>query len=365
MTILIFIAVLAIIILIHEIGHFFTARRMGVGVEEFGIGFPPKLFSFKRKGIIYSINLIPVGGFVKIKGEQGDHQSDEDSFIKKKVWKRSIILSAGVIMNVVLAFILFTVAFTIGSPSIIGSESSGAIVSGKNVQIIDVSDSSPAQLAGIELGDKVLKIGENDVKTIDDFKEYVRPQVGQEISMTITRNEEEKDITVVPEADEKGGGVVGVTLAEVGLVRYPFLQAVYEGAKSTVNLLWQIIAAFYNIIKDLFSAREVAIDIAGPVGIAVLTGQVARLGIVYLLQFTALLSLNLAIINILPIPALDGGRLLFLVIEKIRRKPINRKIEGMIHNVGFIVLMLVLVVVTVKDVSKFSENIASFFKNIF
>ncbi|MFC1687286.1 site-2 protease family protein [Patescibacteria group bacterium] len=172
-------------------------------------------------------------------------------------------------------------------------------------------------------------------------------------------------MTVVPEVDDSGGGVVGVTLAEVGLVRYPFFQAVYEGAKNTVNLLWQILVAFYNVIKDLFSAREVAIDIAGPVGIAVLTGQVARLGIIYLLQFTALLSLNLAIINLLPIPALDGGRLLFLGIEKIRRKPISRKIEGMFHNVGFIVLMLILVVVTVKDVSRFSENIGNFFKNIF
>ena len=365
-TVLIFIAVLAVIVLVHEFGHFAVARKLGVAVEEFGVGFPPSIAAIKSQKTAYSLNWIPIGGFVKIKGEQGDHPDDSDSFGYQKIWRRALIIVAGVLMNIVLAFILFSAAYIIGAPSALDSNPQGtAHVSDRSLQIVSVTDPSPAFSAGFMIGDIIKTLDGTPVDSILRFRQLVQPHVSNELAITVSRNDQDIELNVAPEADTDGLGIIGVGLVEVGTVRYPFFRAIWEGAKTTVSLLGQIVTAFYSLLRDLFAARDVAIDVAGPVGIAVLTGQVARLGFVYLLQFAALLSLNLAIINLIPFPALDGGRLLFLGIEKIRRKPVSKKVESSIHTVGFALLMVLVVIVTIKDVSRFSESISSFFQNIF
>ena len=367
LTIITLVIVLGIIILFHEIGHFVSAKKMGVDVEEFGVGFPPRIFGKKYKGTIYSLNWIPIGGFVKIKGEQGEGKDDPRSFASKKIWRRAIILSAGVFMNFVLAFIIFSISFGIGSPTIIDeSISPNTKIKDEKIQIVEVVDDSPADRAELKVGDIIISLDNKSIKETEDFSQYTAKKTGQEIILKIKRGDQELEKKLTPEKDEElERGIVGVWLVKTGLVSYPWYQSIWMGLKSTVSITWQILVALYEIIKNLLITHQTAVDIAGPVGIAVITGQVAKMGFVYILQFAALLSINLAIINFLPFPALDGGRVLFLVIEKIRGKPVNRKVEATIHNIGFILLILLLVFITFKDVSRFGENIKNFFSNIF
>lgn len=389
LTILLFIVILGLCIFVHEIGHFFAAKKTGMRVEEFGFGFPPRIIGIQKDdnkkwrlvkrnkkdhpdedpagGTIYSINWIPVGGFVKIKGEQGDMQGDHDSFTQKKIWKRAVTLSAGVAMNFVLAFFIITIGFNIGLPSVIDEPLSlQATIVERNLQILEVQEESPAAKAELQMGDFITAVDENEFIATDDFQAYTQPKIGQEITLSIKRGNEEKQATIIPEdLYDDGKGKIGVWLVETGVVKYPWYYAIWMGAKTTVSITWQILVAFYEIIKNLIITQQAGVDIAGPVGIAVLTGQVAKLGFIYILQFTALLSINLAIINFIPFPALDGGRVLFLIIEKIKGKPINRRVENAIHTIGFFVLMGLILFVTFKDVSRFSESIKGFFTNLF
>lgn len=434
LTIIIFVVILGIIVLFHEIGHFFTAKKMGVDVEEFGFGFPPRIFGLQRLtgkkiekisenekvelditdyqttdgqeiikekitdkiqevdqivpvkkwrfirggqkpknnegltgGTIYSINWIPIGGFVKIRGEQGDGKDDPKSFASKKIWQRATILSSGVLMNFVLAFIIFSIAFGFGSPSIIDNNiSKTAIIKGEKIQIVDIVKDSPAEKAELKTGDIVISLDNKQIKDIETFSQYTNEKKDQEILLKIRRGDKEIEKKLIPrQQDESSKAVIGVWLVKTGLISYPWYQSIWMGIKSTFSVTWQILVAFYEILKNLLISHHVAADIAGPVGIAVLTGQVAKMGFIYILQFMALLSINLAIINFLPFPALDGGRVLFLIIEKIKGKAVNQKIEGVIHNIGFFLLILLVIFITFKDVSRFSENIKNFINKIF
>ncbi len=367
LTVIIFVVVLGLLIFVHELGHFLMARRMGVKVEEFGFGFPPRMFGVRRGDTTYSINWIPLGGFVKIKGEQGDHPTDQDSFTSKKVWQRFLILSAGVGMNIVLAFVLISIGFMIGLPSVVDQDGvAGANVRDLKIQIVEVQDQSPAAQAGLAVGDTILRVDDQPVTTITVFQNYTKEKNAQPMTLLVKRGGEERIVTVTPTILEGSDhAVVGIGLVESGLISYAPHLAIWEGLKTTGMLLWRIIEAFYTVLRNLIIGVPVGADIAGPIGIAVLTGQVAKLGFIYILQFTALLSLNLAVINFLPIPALDGGRVLFLIIEKIRGKAINRKIEATVHNVGFFVLIGLVILVTFRDVSRFSEQIKNFFHTIF
>lgn len=395
-TIVLFIFILGILIFVHELGHFIMAKRTGMGVNEFGFGFPPRIFGIQRitknidnkpikswrivrgaktpedtpesKGnTTYSINWLPLGGFVKIKGEQGDKVHEEDSFAHKKIWQRSIVISAGVLMNFILAFVLISIGFSIGLPSIVDENPpANAIVSNPSIQVVQVQEDSPAANADIITGDFITSINDQTYTTTVEFQEYTKTMVDQELTITIKRGSDYIEKTLTPVVlDEDDIGKIGVWLADVAIVRYPWYYSLWIGAQTTVSVTWQILVAFYNIIKDLITGQPVSVDIAGPVGIAAMTGQVARLGFVYILQFAAILSINLGIINFVPFPALDGGRFLFLMIEKIRGKKANQKIESIIHNVGFFILIAIVLIVTFKDVSRFSENIKGFFSNIF
>ncbi|MDP3965104.1 MAG: RIP metalloprotease RseP [bacterium] len=365
-TVVLFIVVLGVIVLVHELGHFTAARRFGMKVEEFGLGFPPRIGGIRRKGTLYSLNWIPVGGFVKIKGEDGSQTSENDSFASRPIWQRGIVLAAGVIMNIVLAFVLLTVGFSIGLPTVVDESLPAESIRELKVQILGVEPGTPAAEADLQLGDEIVAIDGEEVTSVAQVQDLNSDRVNEEVSLTISRfgDEIEKNITLA-DLDGSGNGKMGVSLAETGVVSYPWYQSIWLGFKSTFNLLWAIILAFYTIIKGLFVGQPIPADLSGPVGIAVMTGQVAQLGFVYLMQFTAVLSLNLAILNFIPFPALDGGRFLFLVIEKIKGSKINQRTEALIHNIGFAVLMILVLLVTFRDIGKFSDSITGFFKGLF
>ncbi|MBP6859611.1 MAG: RIP metalloprotease RseP [Candidatus Magasanikbacteria bacterium] len=375
-TLLIFIAVLAVLVISHEWGHFVAARKSGMKVYEFGFGFPPRLFGIQmvkdeagtkkwrfiwgRKpdeetagGTVYSFNLLPLGGFVRIKGEDGQDQGP-DSFSAQKAWKKAITLMAGVGMNIILAFILLSVGFMIGAPQALNNLPPGTRVENSHLEIMEAAADKPAGKAGLQTGDIIVALDDVQNPTVKAMQEYVDSHKDQDIKVLIKRGDEtlEKNIRPFVYADTGKGGL-GVSLIEVGLVRYPWYKSLYYGLIMTGLYLKEILFSFYYLISGLIAGAPVGESLSGPVGIAVMTGKVAKLGFNYLLNFMALLSLNLAILNVLPIPALDGGRLLFLIISKIKGKAVQQKYEQIAHGVGFILLISLVVLITIKDLGKF------------
>lgn len=358
-TVITFAVVLSLLVLVHELGHFISARRAGVRVEEFGFGFPPRLAGVKRGGTIYSINWIPLGGFVRLKGEAGDSR-DRDSFSAQPARKRAVILAAGVVMNLVLAWALLSVGYMIGLPQVIDDETlpSYATTSEERIQIVSVLDGAPAEEAGFEAGDRVIAVDGETIGTIEEFSAHTGGRGDVPITVTVEREDGTVDIAVAPMLLERTGRPgIGVGLIKTGIVRYPVFAAPVHGLVATVSFTTEIVRAFGQVIGELLTGAEPSVEFSGPVGIAVITGEVARLGLRYLLQFTALLSVNLAIINVLPIPALDGGRLLFLAIEKLRGRSVNARFETAAHNIGFALLILLVLVVTYGDVVRFGDRI--------
>jgi len=350
LTFIIFIVVLSLLVLVHEFGHFWTAKKMGMSVGEFGFGFPPRAWSITYKGTVYSINWLPLGGFVKIKGENGEFRNDPDSFVSKKPWQRFIVLAAGVIMNFLLAVVLLSFGFMVGLPqSVEGLK--GAQISDQKLQVIEVLKGSPAEAADLKIGDDLKTINGRQLSTAADLTEQAKTLLDQKASLVVLRDGQNLTKTVdVKVLTATGKPGIGVGLMATGIVRYSPLRAIWEGFRSTINLTGQMISGFYQLIKGVILGKGPGMEVSGPIGIAVMTGEVARLGFAYLIQFTALLSINLAVINFLPFPALDGGRAIFVILEKIRRKPVSQKIEGIFHTVGFALLMLLVVIVTFKDI---------------
>lgn len=350
MIILYVIIGLSLLILVHELGHFFVAKMFGVKVNEFGFGYPPRLFARKRRETEYSVNALPFGGFVKIHGEdiaQID-ESDPDykrSFAYQPAWKRSMIILAGVFMNVCFAFILLSIIFMVGAPS--------------HMSIASVAEGSPADSAGIEVGDIVLSasVGEevlSDPVSTEEFIELVNENKGSEFSFTIQRGGETFEKTVLArENPPEGEGSIGVALVDMGIEKKGFFGALWEGAKTTVFLLKNIAVGFYNIITGIFTNPEILKNVAGPVGIFVITKQAGSVGIIYLIQLVAIISLNLVILNLLPFPALDGGRFLFILIEKMKGSPVSNKFQMAANALGFLLLIALMIVVTIKDIGKF------------
>lgn len=354
-TILLFLALLSILVLAHEWGHFATARKTGMIVEEFGIGFPPKLFSWTdRRGTSWSINLIPIGGFVRIQGENGEHRFEAGSFATKGYFARFAVLFGGVFMNLVVAALLFAVGFAFGLPSVIeGGVDARAIVSDEAINVVQVLPGSPAEQAGVVNGDKVISIDGEAFTDGEVAREALRPnEDGSPIELTIERSGEQQTLKLIPTyIEDIGRDGVGLALVETGKVRYPWYFAPVKGVTTTIGMTVQIVDAFAKLIVGLFTKdSNVAAQLSGPVGIAVLTGQVADLGIAHLVQFAAMLSVNLAVLNALPFPALDGGRILFLAIEAIRRKPLSQTFEQGVHAAGFALLILLVVFVTYRDI---------------
>jgi regulator of sigma E protease len=306
-------------------------------------------------GTIYSLNWIFLGGFVKIKGEDGSNREDSDSFAGKPAWVRIKVLLAGVIMNFVLAWFLISLALMIGSPETTDMAVENNVNADTKIQISEIIAGSPAELSGLEIGDEIVKNQEKAVlNSVKDFQNYIENSKGKEIILKIGRSDKIIEIKTIPRMEiPDGQGPLGVSLVQTQIVKYPWYKAAWLGLKTTVGLTMAILTALFEIIKNLFIGQTAGIDISGPVGIAVLTKKVAGLGLVYILQFAALLSINLGIINVLPFPALDGGRILFILIEKIKGSAVSQKIEQAFHTVGFILLILLLIFVTFRDVAKF------------
>lgn len=354
--------------LFHELGHFIMAKRAGVRVDEFGIGFPPKIFSVKRGETVYSINLIPLGGFVKIMGEDGENKDDVRSFASKSVWERFKMLVAGVTANVILAIIIFTIVAMIGMPTIFGANENIKNIRNVQVMILDVSSNSPAKNAGIKPGDIILSISVDtlnaEVKKSTDVEEFVAKNLGKEITYKIKRGNEVLELKALARKDApKDEGATGIALAEVGVVSYSFLGAIGQGFQQTWTVMFVTITALFGLLKSLVTSGHVSGQLTGPVGIASMIGQTAQLGLVYILQFTALLSVNLAIINVLPFPALDGGRIFFLALEKIKGRPVSQETEGKVHTIGFALLILLMVLITARDFGTY--NVWGKIKGIF
>lgn len=353
-TILLFLIVLSVLVLVHECGHYFTAKWMGMKVEEFGLGFPPRAWSWKGKdGMKWSLNWIPIGGFVKIKGESGEDRKDKDSFAHKPIPARLLVLSAGVIMNFVLAAVLFGIGFAIGIPSVIeGDIGKAAIVRDEAISVTEVLADSPADQAGVKPGDELLSINGQSFESSEAARDALTPSAdAQAFDVIVRRGDEELGFMLTPQYyEEYERELVGVGLLETGTVRYPWYLIPTKGIETTFLYTQNILIAFGSIIGNLAQGEKAGVDVSGPVGIAVLTGEVVDMGYVYLLQFAAILSINLGIINILPFPALDGGRIFFVLIEAIRRKPNNQTVEAIVHNVGFALLMVLVIIVTYQDI---------------
>ncbi len=369
-TIILFFAVLSLLVFVHELGHFLTARFFKVSCEEFGMGLPPRLVGLQKNNgkwrlvwgnretqagepMIYSLNWIPIGGFVKISGENGENADVSGNFGNKPVWQRNLILSAGVIMNVLLCVFLLFIGFVVGLPSSPNADSRGIIISDQQVQIIEVLPKSLADQAGLLEGDMILELNGTKIVDADNLINQLKTTSG-ELSLIISRQEKSSLIKIV-KADAESD--LGVAIVDSAIVRYPWYWAIVKAIETTWAWLVMIFSALFGLIAQFFGGPKLAVDFSGPVGIAVLTGQAVKLGWYYVLQFTAILSLNLAIINILPFPALDGGRIIFLIIGKLRGKMIDSKWENISHNIGFILLMTLVVFVTYRDLLKYGGRI--------
>ena len=355
-TLIIFILVLGILILAHEWGHFIIAKRSGLTVEEFGFGFPPRIFSIKRGGTLYSINLLPLGGFVKILGEDGTELNNPKSFSSKPVGIRSLITVGGVFMNFLLAALLLVIGFYIGLPQIIDKDNE-MLAKNIEIQIVAINSGSPAEKAGIKMGDviKYVKSGNKNItiNEISTIQENINDNKGKEITIAIQRGKGIFEINAAPRINPpEGEGALGIALAKTGIISYPWYKSLWLGIKSAFIISWEIIKGFTDLLKNLITSGKIPRDISGPVGIAVLTNQAATLGFIYLLQLVAIISLNLAVLNLIPFPALDGGRLLFLGIEKIKGSKVNPKVENAIHSVGIVLLLALVILITYKDILK-------------
>lgn len=359
MTVLIFIAILLVLVLTHEFGHFLTAKLFGVKVEEFGIGFPPRLASVKKGETVYSINALPLGGFVKIFGEEGEGKKDERSYASRPAWQRALILFAGVFFNILFAFFIFWIGLTTGFPSAGGGQTQKGTLSATAAEVIDVAKGSPASQAGIKAGDTIMKVQspkfkvQNDVTRVDEVIRFTDEHKGETLILTIKRGGKMFDkVLLAREHPPKDEGAIGIALADIGIISYPWYIAVGKAFEFTIQNLLFLFTAIFLLIKSLFVSKS-AISIgqvSGPVGIAGMVGQFYSMGIPYLLSFTGLISINLAVLNVLPIPALDGGRLFFLLIERIKGSPLRPETENKIHAIGFALLIGLVVVITLKDI---------------
>lgn len=360
-TLLIFIGLLALLVLVHEFGHFIVAKKNGVTVHEFGFGFPPRLFSFRFRGTLYSINLLPLGGFVKIKGVVGEEEdpkalADSDSYAQKKYWQKAGILVAGVIMNMLLAIVLLSVGFFVGIPSVIDGNdlAKQANVRDVHLQIFDVLPNTSAAEAGLRAGDTIARVDGISFNTVESFRAYNAEKIDQMVELTLENDGVTRTTKVLVARDpETNQAVLGIHLSAIGIVSFPWYKALGFGFVQTFRIFFLILTTLLGVVRDIFVSGKPSVDLSGPVGIAVATGQVARQGWPYLLQFAALLSINLAFFNILPIPPFDGGKFFLLTIERFRGRKNSQRFEEYIHRFGFFFLIALVIFATAKDVQKY------------
>lgn len=362
MTIILFIVILAILVLSHEFGHFIVAKKAGIRVDEFGLGFPPRVIGWKKGETIYSINLIPFGGFVKIFGENPDEESLSGpdrarSLTAKPKWVQALVLVAGVTFNLILAWLVISLGFMIGLPTPADQIVPGDHASTSHLVITSVLPDSPAALAGLKVGDEIL-----DFSSPEALQKFVAEHSDQEFKLAYKRGQIFNDkeefrepafVTLKPVADLVEGQVaVGIGMDNIALVRKSFFPAIWQGLTLTVDLTWLTAKTIVRFVANAFQGEGNLADVTGPVGLVGLVGDARTMGFVYILSFMALISINLAVINLVPFPALDGGRLLFLLIEKIKGSEIKPAVANWLNLIGFGLLLLLMAVVTYSDIAK-------------
>lgn len=361
MSVVIFLIILAILVLVHEFGHFIVAKKSGIRVDEFGLGFPPRIFSKKYGETTYSLNVIPFGGFVKIFGENPDEESisgpdSSRSFVRKSKWIQVAVLLAGVTANIIFAWFLFSLSFSFGTTM----GSSGIekdFVTNQHVIITSVLANSPASKVSFAEGDEVISIKANNLpftpKSAEEIQTIVKESKGSELIFHVKNGSKEKDVKVLPEKGTTNGSyVIGISMDSVGTVKFPIHIALWEGGKLTINLFVGITKGLVGLIYGAITGTADFSSVSGPVGIAKYVGEASDIGFAYLMSFVGFISLNLAVLNLLPFPALDGGRILFVIIEAIKRSPIKPQISNTINAIGFGILILLMLVVTFKDIVK-------------
>lgn len=378
-TIILVILIISFLVVIHELGHFWASKRNGVRVEEFGVGYPPRLFGKKFGETLYSVNLIPFGGFVKITGEEEDENNDvkptefdPHSFSNKTPWQKSQILLAGVFMNTLLSFILFYIFFFINGfksfyiPMIFDHKFKYGQEMTYGTVIFDMEEDSPANVAGIKPGEVILKVDGNEIKDVAGLRENLDGKAGEEVeieTMDISDPSGKKinKYSLSPVFSEEGtdtNAIIGVYLGDAKAIYYrSTLEKILSGPMHTYNMLDYSVSSLKNIIGLSFQTKDiepVASSMTGPVGLFnILAGIIQSKGtgkILNIINTVAIISLGFAFTNALPIPALDGGKVLFRVIEAVTKRDINPKIENKIHNIGMIGLILLVVAITFRDI---------------
>jgi regulator of sigma E protease len=360
MTVILFIAVLLVLIVIHELGHFFAAKAFKMRVDEFGVGYPPRAAGFRRGETDYTLNWLPFGGFVKIFGEDGQDGAPEPrSFVAKPKWQQAIVLVAGIFMNLALAYVILTITLGLGMPRAL-TEEEALVAPDAALAVSNVLAGSPAEEAGVMPGDVVTSItrGEEviDTTSAEAFTDFVADSEGKEITLAVTRGSESLSLTAVPEdgiiAADPERAALGVGIAAYGTVAVPWYETPVQGAVLTWEVIKVTAVGLVQFFGSIFTFSADLSQVSGPVGIAGAVGDAGESGIVPLLTLMAIISINLALINLLPFPALDGGRLLFVGIEAVTRKRIPAMLAGTLNFIGFALLILLMVVITANDVLK-------------
>lgn len=337
MTIIYAIIIFCLLIFVHELGHFIVAKACGVKVNEFAIGMGPAIFKKQKGETLYAVRLFPIGGFCAMEGEDEDSEDDR-AFNNKPAWQRVLVLTAGSFMNLLTAVVLMIViAFVVGQAT---------------TTVNEVLDDSPAYRAGMMSGDRIVEVDGTAVDEWNDVITYIGESSRDTADIVVERDGAQQTLTAALEYNkESGRNKIGITPE----MKHSVAGSVGSGMKNT----WNMTVMMYKVIKQLFTGDVSVSELSGPVGIVYAVNQSAKAGVIYVVYLASLLSLNLAIMNMLPFPALDGGRLLFLLIRKITGKRITDAIEGKIHFIGIILLMVLMVYVTWNDIVKFIAPIFS------
>lgn len=356
-TTIIFLIVLTILVFIHELGHFLAARLFGVRVDEFAVGFPPRIWSRVWGKTRYAINLLPLGGYVRIHGEQPDDEMTNESILSKPRWQQAVVLVAGVTFNILFAWLLLSLALTVGSKTTTEGFPQSTIKD-RSVAVDFVSTDSPAAKAGLKPGIELLTVTGSGVSlastslTVASVQNLIAGS--KEVVMTYKENSDVKSAIIVPQPGiVEGKAAIGISMSEIGTIRMNPFSALYYGAKQTYHLSINVALGLSAFIGNIFIGEANFKDVSGPVGIAGVVGEASRMGLAYLITITAVISVNLAAINLVPFPALDGGRLVVVAIEGIIRKPLKPAIINWVNIIGFFFLILLMILVTYKDIAKF------------